>query len=336
MVAVLETSHGTGKMAENSRIIFCGTAEFAVPTLDALMASENRPVAVLTRPDQPAGRGRSTRQSPVKERATQYGLDVLEPKTLRAEDEAERIRKLEPTVIVTAAYGLIFPRTVLDIPPRGALNIHPSLLPRHRGPAPVVWTLLEGDENAGVSIFMLEGGVDTGPLLNRRIVPIRSGETAGELTERLSQLGAALLVETLGDWLDGSITPEPQDHDMATQSRMLEKQDGALDWDSPAQELERRVLAMTPWPGAYTTLAGKRLNIRRAIALPPEYDSRGAAPGQVVRLRRSEDGGGMGVAIGTGEGLLELLEVQAEGRRTMPARDFARGRADFIGATLPS
>ena len=323
-------------MEQNSRIIFCGTAEFAVPTLDALMRSENRPVAVLTRPDQPAGRGRRPRQSPVKERAVQYGLDVLEPRTLRSEEEAGRIRSLEPTVIVTAAYGLIFPRSVLDIPPRGAINIHPSLLPRHRGPAPVVWTLLEGDENAGISIFLLEEGVDTGPLLSQRVVPIRSGETAGELTERLSQLGASLLVETLTGWLDGSITPEAQDHDMATQSRMLEKGDGVLNWDSPAQELERRVLAMTPWPGAHTTLSGKRLNIRRAIALPPEYDPRGAAPGQVVRLRRAEDGGGMGVAIGTGEGMLELLEVQAEGRRTMPARDFARGSADFIGATLPS
>ena len=323
-------------MEQNSRIIFCGTAEFAVPTLDALMTSDNRPVSVLTRPDQPAGRGRRPRQSAVKERAVQYGLEVLEPKTLRSEEEAERVRALEPTVIVTAAYGLIFPRSVLDIPPRGVLNVHPSLLPRHRGPAPVVWTLLEGDENAGISIFLLEEGVDTGPLLSQRVVPIRSGETAGELTERLSQMGAALLVETLGNWLDGSITPEAQDHDMATRSRMLDKADGTLNWNSPAQELERRVLAMTPWPGAHTTLSGKRLNIRRAIALPPEYDSRGAAPGQVVRLRRAEDGGGMGVAIGTGEGVLELLEVQAEGRRTMPARDFARGSADFIGATLPS
>lgn len=323
-------------MTETSRIVFCGTAEFAVPTLDALMTSENRPAVVLTRPDQPAGRGRRPRQSPVKERAVQYGLEVLEPVTLRPEEESERIRALEPTVIVTAAYGLIFPRSVLDIPPRGAINLHPSLLPRHRGPAPVVWTLLEGDENAGVSIFLLEEGVDTGPLLGQRVVPIRSGETAGELTERLAQLGAALLVETLTGWLDGSITPEAQDHDGATQSHMLDKADGALDWNSAAQELERRVLAMTPWPGAYTTLSGKRLNIRRAIALPPDYDPRGAAPGQVARLRRAEDGGGMGVAIGTGEGMLELLEVQAEGRRTMPARDFARGNADFIGAVLPS
>ena len=321
-------------MEQNSRIIFCGTAEFAVPTLDALMRSENRPVAVLTRPDQPAGRGRRPRRSPVKERAVQYGLDVLEPATLRSEEEAERIRALEPTVIVTAAYGLIFPRAVLDIPPRGALNVHPSLLPRHRGPAPVVWTLLEGDENAGVSIFLLEEGVDSGPLLSRRVAPIRSGETAGELTDRLAQMGAALLVETLGNWLDGSVTPEAQDHGLATQSRMLAKGDGLLNWNSPAQELERRVLAMTPQPGAYTMLAGKRLAIRRAIALPEEYDARGTPPGRVVRLRRSEDGGGAGVAVGTGEGLLELLEVQAEGRRAMPAREFVRGRPDFVGETL--
>ena len=244
--------------------------------------------------------------------------------------------KLQPTVIITAAYGLIFPRSVLDIPERGVLNVHPSLLPRHRGPSPVVWTLLEGDENAGVSIFMLEEGLDTGPLLSRRVVPIRSGETAGELTDRLAQIGASLMVEALAGWLDGSITPEAQDHEQATHSRLLEKSDGVLDWGSPAQELERRVLAMTPWPGAYTTLFGKRLNIRRAIALPPEYDARGAAPGQVVRLRRSEDGGGVGVAIGTGDGLLEVLEVQAEGRRQMPAREFVRGREDFIGAHLPN
>ena len=327
--------HGK-EMPQDYRIVFCGTADFAVPTLDALMTSENRPIAVLTRADRPAGRGRQPRPSPVKQRAMQYGLDILEPTTLRSPEEAERLRALDPTVIVTAAYGLILPRAVLDIPRRGTLNVHPSLLPRHRGPAPVSSTLLAGDESAGVSIFLLDEGVDTGPLLARRVVPIRSGETAGELTDRLAQFGASLLVETLPGWIEGDVTPQPQDHDGATRSAKLEKGDGDLNWEQPADELERRILAMTPWPGAHTTLSGKRLSIRRAVALPPEYDPRGAAPGQVVPLRRSEDGGGMGVAIGTGEGMLELLEVQAEGRKVMPAREFARGRADFIGATLPS
>ena len=323
-------------MTPKPRIIFCGTAAFAVPTLDALMTSERRPVAVYTRADQPAGRGRRARQSPVKERALQYGLDVHEPRTLRSAEEAERLRALEPTVIVTAAYGLIFPPDVLAIPSRGALNVHPSLLPRYRGPAPVVWTLLEGDENAGVSIFLLEEGVDTGPLLGQRVVPIRAGETAGELTDRLAQFGAGLLVETLAGWLEGSLTPSPQDHSLAVQSRLLAKADGEISFDRSAIDLERHVLAMTPWPGAFTALGGKRLGILRAVALPEEYDARGTPPGRVVRLRRSEDGGGAGVAIGTGEGLLELLDVQAEGRRAMPAREFLRGRPDFIGETLPS
>ena len=209
-----------------ARIIFCGTATFAVPTLDALMASERRPVAIYTRADQPAGRGRQPRLSPVKERALQYGLDVHEPRTLRSAEEVERLRALEPTVIVTAAYGLIFPPDALAIPSRGALNVHPSLLPRHRGPAPVVSTLLEGDENAGVSIFLLEEGVDTGPLLGQRVAPIRAGETAGELTERLAQIGAGLLVETLTGWLEESLTPAPQDHSLAVQSHLLAKADG--------------------------------------------------------------------------------------------------------------
>ncbi len=323
-------------MTQKPRIIFCGTAAFAVPTLDALMASERRPVAVLTRADRPAGRGRRARRSPVKERALQYGLDVHEPRSLRSAADAEWLREREPTAIVTAAYGLIFPPDVLAIPPRGALNVHPSLLPRHRGPAPVVWTLLEGDDNAGVSVFLLEEGVDTGPVLGQRVVPIRAGETAGELTDRLAHIGAALLAETLSGWLEGALTPAPQDDSRAVQSRLLSKADGEVRFDRSAQELERHILAMTPWPGAYTTLSGKQLSIRRAVALPPEYDPRGAAPGTVVRVRRSEDGGGAGIAVGAGEGLLELLEVQAEGRRAMTAREFARGRPDFIGATLPS
>ena len=214
-----------------ARIIFCGTATFAVPTLDALMASERRPVAIYTRADQPAGRGRQPRLSPVKERALQYGLDVHEPRTLRSAEEVERLRALEPTVIVTAAYGLIFPPDALAIPSRGALNVHPSLLPRHRGPAPVVSTLLEGDENAGVSIFLLEEGVDTGPLLGQRVAPIRAGETAGELTERLAQIGAGLLVETLTGWLEESLTPAPQDHRLAVQSHLLAKADGQISFE---------------------------------------------------------------------------------------------------------
>ncbi len=331
----MDACYGTRKMTPKPRIIFCGTADFAVPMLDALMASELRPVSIYTRADQPAGRGRRERRSPVKERALQYGLDVREPRTLRDDESVERLTALAPSVIVTAAYGLIFPRNVLAAPPRGVMNVHPSLLPRHRGPAPVVSTVLEGDENAGVSIFLLDEGIDTGPILSQRVVPIRAGETAGELTDRLAQIGAGLLIETLSGWLEGTLTPSPQDHGLATHSRLLVKGDGEVGFDRSAIELERHILAMTPWPGAYTWLAGKRLGILRAVALPEEYDARGTPPGRIVRLRRSEDGGGAGVAVGTGEGLLELLEVQAEGRRAMTSRDFVRGHPEFIGVTLP-
>ena len=320
---------------QETRIVFFGTAAFAVPTLDALMASEGRPVAVYTRADQPAGRGRRSRQSPVKERALQYGLDVFEPASLRSEEAVDQLRALAPTVLATAAYGLILPPPFLAVPPRGAINAHPSLLPRHRGPAPVVWTLLEGDEDAGVSVFLLNDGVDTGPLLGQRVVPIRAGETAGELTDRLARFNATLMVETLPKWLSGEITPMPQEEALATHSRLLSKGDGEMDFVLSAAELERRVLAMTPWPGAFTTLAGKRLGILRAIALPSEYDAAGAAPGFVRRVRRSEDGGGAGIAVATGEGLLEVLEVQPEGRRAMAAREFLSGHPEFIGSTLP-
>ncbi len=332
----MQTPPGGQEIMQEYRIVFFGTAAFAVPTLDALMTSEGRPVAVYTRADQPAGRGRRPRQSPVKERALQYGLEVLEPATLRTAKAVDQLRALEPTVLATAAYGLILPPGVLAVPPRGAINAHPSLLPRHRGPAPVVSTILEGDEDAGVSVFLLDDGVDTGPLLAQRVVPIRAGETAGELTERLARFNATLMVETLGPWLSGEISPVPQDEALATQSRLLTKSDGVLDFGLPAAELERRVLAMTPWPGAFTTLGGKRLGILRAVALPSEYDAAGAAPGFVRRVRRSEDGGGAGIAVATGEGLLELLELQPEGRRVMSAREFLSGHPDFIGSVLPS
>jgi methionyl-tRNA formyltransferase len=312
--------------------VFLGTAAFSVPALDTLVLSGIVPVAVYTRADKRAGRGRTPRQSPVKERALSLGIPVFQPISLRTPETAEELRRLNPTVLVLAAYGLLLPAPFLDIAPHGGLNIHPSLLPRHRGPSPVAWTLLEGDREAGVTIFLMDQGMDSGPILSQRRMPIGEGETTGGLTARLAREGADLIVETLRRWLRGEIVPEPQDESKATFSRLLRKEDGELDFHQPAPVLERRVRALSPWPGTFTRWNGQRLSVLRARAVLGPASTR---PGAVVAL----PGGGSGaptVGIGTAEGILGLLEVQAEGRRALPADEFIRGRRDFLGSLLPS
>lgn len=317
-------------MAASPRVVFLGTDSFAVPTLEALAAAGLPPVAVYTQPDRPAGRGRAPRASPVKERASRLGLPVLQPRTLRTPEALVELRGLRPTVLVLAAYGLLLPAAFLAIPPRGGLNVHPSLLPRHRGPAPVAWTILEGDSQAGVTVFLMDEGMDTGPNLAQRRAAVEERETAGALTARLAREGAALLVETLTPWLAGEVTPTPQDESLATYSRLLRKEDGELDLGRPAARLERQVRAYQPWPGTFTRWRGQRLNVLQAAALP----SLGAGrPGEVLSLFEA---GGAAVGIVTGEGVLRLQVVQLEGRRALSAEEFVRGRRDFLGSVLPS
>ena len=308
------------------RIVFMGTPSFAVPALEALVAQGSYElVCVVTQPDRPAGRGRRLAAPAVKEAALAHGLPVWQPRTLRDPEAVEKLRALSPTVIVVAAFGQILSPDVLAIPSRGCLNVHASLLPRWRGAAPIPAAILAGDEETGVTIMLLDEGMDTGPILAQASLPIRPEDTTGSLTERLATLGADLLIATLPHWLAGEIQPRPQDHSQATMCRPLRKEEGRLDWSRPAIELERRVRAYNPWPGAYTTWRGQRLKVLRAASLMDWHGPQ--PPGQVIALPE-------GTAVATGKGALLLLEVQLAGRRAMVIADFLRGRKEFVGSRL--
>lgn len=308
------------------RVVFMGTPDFAVPSLQALAETgEYNIVSVVTQPDRPAGRGREIRPSDVKVAAEERELPVWTPETLEQDDAVERLRAMSPDVGVVAAYGEILRPNVLDIPDKGFINVHASLLPKYRGAAPIPEAILNGDETAGVTIMLMDEGMDTGPILAQRSIPVRHDETGGSLFERLSKLGAEVLVETLPRWLEGDITPHPQNDDEATVTRMLKKKDGRIDWAAPAVQIERQIRAYTPWPGSFTTWNGRRLKIIEAhVADVPGDES---TPGTVHRLDA-------GVAVATGAGWLILDKVQVAGKKVVTADEFVNGYQDFVGSQL--
>lgn len=293
------------------RIVFCGTPDSAVPSLRVLAAGGDEVVAVLTQPDRPAGRGRRPAPSPVRRAAEELGLPVLtpdKPKHVRAELEAMR-----PDVIAVVAYGHIFRRWILELPPLGCVNVHFSLLPRHRGVAPVAWAILSGDRETGVATMRMDRGVDTGPVYLTERTVIGDDDTTGTLTERLAEMGAPLLARTLAELAAGRLEAVPQDESRATYARRLEKEDGRIDWTRPAVEIERRIRGLSPWPGAFAGWRDGTLKVHRARVRPGE-----AAPGALrIRDGRPE--------VGTGEGVLELVEVQPEGRGRMEGEAWLRG-----------
>jgi len=263
-----------------TRIIFMGTPDFSVSSLAALVGEGYDVVGVVTQPDRPSGRGRELTASPVKRFAGQKGLAVLQPATLRRPDPVAALARLEPDMLVVAAYGLILPQSVLDIPTHGSLNVHASLLPEFRGAAPVAAAILAGKDRTGVTIMLMDAGMDTGPLLSQRECSVDPQETTGTLTARLSDLGAGLLTDTLPKWLAGKVQPRPQLDEQATYAPMIRKADGRIDWTLPADLLARRVRAFQPWPGAMTYWDGKPLKLLKvqALAVP----AGGARPGTVV------------------------------------------------------
>ena len=307
-----------------TRIVFMGTPEFAVPALEAL-ADAHQVVGVVTQPDRPAGRGRRLAPSPVKQVALERGLSLSQPHSLRTPEAVAQLSAWKPDVIVVAAFGQILPQDVLGIPPHGCLNVHGSLLPRWRGAAPVAAAILAGDEVTGVTIMQMDAGLDTGPVLAQREETILPDDTQATLGERLSYLGAELLVETLSAYLAGNLLPRPQPEEGATYAGQLRKEDGLLDWSRPAVELDRQVRAFTPWPGAFTTWRGQRLKVLRVVPLPEWHGD--APPGTVIVLADR-------VVVATGEGALRLEEVQLAGKRPMDIAPFLRGQRDFAGSAL--
>jgi methionyl-tRNA formyltransferase len=316
-------------------IVFIGTPDFAVPSLRRLAAAGHTISAVITQPDRPAGRGRQVSSPPVKIAAEELGLPLMQPPTLRDTGVLDSIRALLPEVMVAVAYGEILRQELLDIPPRGVLNVHPSLLPRHRGASPIAGAILAGDEETGVTIMLMDAGMDTGPVLAQVRAPIAPLDTTGTLTASLAELGADLLAETLPRWLAAEITPQPQDDSKATVTKLIRKEDGSIDWALPAVEIWRRVRAYTPWPGAATALAGEPLLIRQAR---PVTASSGNLPGTVVAMPHAppSEAEGEAFAVQTGDGLLAVLELQRAGRRAVSSADFARGIPGIIGRQLDS
>jgi methionyl-tRNA formyltransferase len=302
-------------------VLFYGTPEFALPTLEALL-DRHEVVAAVTQPDRPAGRGQALQAPAVKRRALAAGLPVLQPARLRDPGWPERLRGLGAEVAVVVAFGQILPKAVLDAPARGSINVHASLLPRHRGAAPIAWAIIHGDTETGVTTFQMDPGMDTGPVLLREPTPIGPDETAGELAARLAPLGARLLLRTL-DELD-ALVAAPQPAEGATLAPRLRKEDGWLALGDPARDLANRVRGCNPWPGAAVATPAGRLLVWRARALP---GGAGAAPGALV-----EAGGAVGIATGDGVLLPEL--VQPESRRAMPWADFLRGARLGPGARV--
>ena len=305
-----------------------GTPEFGVPVLKELARSSCAMVAVYTRPDRPAGRGRHVAPSPVKRTALELGLRVIEPSTLRGQESAASLAELQPDVVVVAAFAYLLPREVLAVPRLGCLNVHPSLLPRHRGPSPVAAALLCGDAETGVSIMLMDEGLDTGPVLSQESLSISEADTTGSLTWSLSELGAVLLRSTLEKWIEGDLAPLPQDESLATSSELIRAKDAGLDWSLPAVELWRRVRAYHPWPGCFTTWEGKRLKI--LSGRPIRAQQRGEV-GRVVELPCTAP---LRIGVVTGDGILGLGELQLEGKRQVSVEEFVRGHGDFIGSSL--
>ena len=304
------------------RIVFMGTPDFAVPSLQALIDAGHDVCAVYTQPDKPQGRKQILTAPPVKTLALEHDIPVFQPNTLKNEDEQARLRELAPEVIIVVAYGKLLPKAVLDSPPHGCINVHGSLLPRWRGAAPIQWAVIAGDEMAGVTTMQMAEGLDTGDMLLTYETKVGEKETAGELFDRLAQSGAELLTQTLVK-LD-EITPRPQDDAQSCYAHMLDKQMAVIDWSKSAHEIDCLIRGLNPWPIARTTRSGERLKVFAA----EKANGRGE-PGTVLEADPKK-----GLTVACGEGALGLTEIQLVGGKRMKATDFLRGHAIEVGTKL--
>ena len=309
-------------MSDRLRLVFAGTPDFAVPGLEAVLASGHELLAVYTQPDRPAGRGRQLAASPVKQRALAAGIEVRQPETLRDADAQAQLAALAPDLMIVIAYGLILPKKVLAIPRHGCWNIHASLLPRWRGAAPIQRALLAGDTQTGVCLMQMEAGLDTGPVLLQSATAIADTDTGQSLHDRLAVLGAQLLADGLAQVAAGTLpVPQPQPDDGVTYAHKLEKSESLLDWSQPAAELDRRIRAFEPWPGTQGDLAGERVRVWQARALSQTHS---ATPGTLLRAGRD------GIDVACGDGVLRSLGVQRAGGRRIDVAAYLNGRPGLL------
>ncbi len=306
-------------------LVFLGTPRFAVPTLEKLVGAHHRVPCVVTQPDRPKGRGREPAASPVKEAALRLGIPVYQPQRIRGQEVLDRLRDLNPEIGVVVGYGKIIPQSVIDLPRHGIVNLHASLLPKYRGAAPIQWAVVNGETRTGVSTMRIDAGLDTGDILLQWETEISPDETAVDLGVRLARAGADLVLATLEGLQAGSITPRPQDHGEATHARILEKEDGWIDWTIPAAAIHNRVRGLQPWPGTYTRFRGRILHIWKTLVIDA---GKHLEPGELW--------GQEGLAAGCGNGTaLRLLELQLEGKRKLAGEDFANGQRltenEFLG-----
>lgn len=325
------------------RIIYMGTPHFAVPALDALMRGsapgivlpEGYEIAtVITRPDKPSGRSQEVVFSPVKQAALAHGLPVWQPGSFKKVENQEALAAYRADLYIVAAFGQILPQAVLDLPRLGTLNIHASLLPKYRGSSPISEAILQGEVETGVTIMLIDAGVDTGPMLLKHVLTLAEDETTASLTPRLADLGASTLLEVLPRWVQGQIVPQPQDPAQSSHTRMLKKEDGRIDWSRPAETLARAVRAYVPWPNAYTTWRGKLLKILAAYPLATS-SSHEEQPGRVSLESITRAGAAQKVLrVATGQGSLLVERVQLEGKKAMSVDEFARGYVQIAGEVL--
>jgi methionyl-tRNA formyltransferase len=309
-----------------ARILFLGSASFAVPSLAALVDAGYEVPLVVTRPDKPSGRGLEVSQTPVRKFAVERGLPVFQPPGVRTPEVHAVLRDAAPDVAVVAAYGRILPRDILDLPPRGCVNVHGSLLPKYRGAAPIQWAVIRGEAETGVTVMRMDEGLDTGPILSVSATPVRTDDTAATLFDRLADLGAALLARTLPAVLDGTASATPQDGSLATLAPILTKDAGRIDWFWPGTRVADLVRGVEPWPGAFTfTPAGVRLRVFPFVAADVGHDG---VPGQVLAI----DGDGM--VVRAGDGAVRVAQVQPAGSRRMSPRELAAGRRLAVGDVL--
>ncbi|OED37431.1 methionyl-tRNA formyltransferase [Chromatiales bacterium (ex Bugula neritina AB1)] len=309
------------------RIIYAGTPEFAVPALRALASGSHQMVAVYTQPDRPAGRGRKLAFSPVKEAAVELGIDVEQPVSLKQAEAQQRLAELRPDLIVVAAYGLIFPQDVLDLPPLGCINIHASLLPRWRGAAPIQRAIAAGDEESGITIMQMAAGLDTGDMLLKISCDIADNTTGSQLHDKLAALGADALLHVMHQIDTNTLRPEVQDETRVTYAHKLSKQEASIDWHLPARTIHRNVCAFNSWPVAQTLYNGETLRVWQSTVLIDAKTPANKRPGEVLCTRE-------GLDVVTGDGVLRLLRVQVPGKKPVASSDFIRGRALEAGQQL--